>query len=138
MQLLAAFITGLWLVLGTAAAGAQDAGALVGAWRGEVPDPVRGTAIIELLLRADGTYMRTYRPTQYFGMVHDEGQWAASEGLLTLAWVRYEVAPTPQFPPLQQGRESFVIAFGENTNVLLFRTPQCQVAACVGRLYRQG
>ncbi len=125
------------VLAGFLAAHAQE-GTLVGAWRGEVPDPVRGTAIIELLLRADGTYMRTYRPTQYFGMVHDEGQWAASGGMLTLAWVRYEVAPTPQLPPLQQGRESFVVAFGENTNVLLFRTPQCQVAACVGRLYRQG
>lgn len=138
MRSLSAVIGGLWLALaGLLAVQAQE-GALVGAWRGEVPDPVRGTAIIELLLRADGTYMRTYRPTLYFGMVHDEGQWAASEGMLTLAWVRYEVVPTPQFPPLQQGRESFVIAFGENTNVLLFRTPQCQVAGCVGRLYRQG
>ncbi len=65
-------------------AAAQDADWFVGAWRAEVPDPVRGTAVIELLLGNDGHYQRSYRPQAYFGMVYDTGTWLSANGALQL------------------------------------------------------
>ncbi len=112
-----------------------EAAGLVGAWRGRVADPVRGTAVIDLLLGRDGTYQRTYRPEAYSGMVYDAGTWSAQPGLLQLRWFRYEVAPRPAMPPPQTGTDTFAIEI-LGRDAFRFRSPACTMEACWGVMHR--
>ena len=116
-------------------AAAQDADWFVGAWRAEVPDPVRGTAVIELLLGNDGHYQRSYRPQAYFGMVYDTGTWVSANGALQLRWTEYTVIPKPAYPPLQQGTDTFVVE-AEGPDAFRFRSPACDAPQCWGRMVR--
>lgn len=112
-----------------------NAGALVGAWRGRVADPVRGTAIIELLLGNDATYQRSYRPEAYPGMVWDAGEWTWQPGYLQLRWFRYEVAPRPAMPPPQTGTDTFVIDY-LGPAAFRFRSAACALDICWGTMHR--
>lgn len=110
-------------------------GALVGAWRARVSDPVGGTAIVELTLGNDGRYQRSYRPEAYSGMVWDAGIWTWEPGFLQLRWFRYEVAPRPAMPPPQTGTDTFVIQY-LNPNAFRFRSAACTLDACWGTMQR--
>lgn len=114
---------------------APDPAWFVGAWRGEVPDPVRGTAVIELLLGDDGHYQRSYRPQAYFGMVYDTGTWVSANGALQLRWTEYTVIPKPAYPPLQQGTDTYVVE-APDANTMRFRSPACTAPQCWAQLER--
>lgn len=109
--------------------------ALVGAWRARVADPVRGTAVIELVLGNDGSYQRTYRPEAYAGAVWDARVWRWEPGFLQLRWFRYEVAPRPAMPPPQTGTDTFVIEY-LGPNAFRFRPAACTLDACWGTMRR--
>lgn len=125
----------LFLPLAAPDAVAQQDRFFVGAWQAEVRDPVRGTAVIKLILSADGSYQRTYAPQAYSGMVYDRGTWRTEPGWLQLRWFEYDVSPQPMYPPPQSGTDTFVVEQA-GPDTFRFRTPDCTDPLCWGTMQR--
>jgi len=124
------------LILAGAAARAQDAQYLVGAWQGWTAEPVTGGPVAySVIIYPNGTYYRTYRPQMLRGGVDDAGRYEIMGNVIHFTIQQYREIPDRGAPPPRG--DAYVFAFN-GPNQLVLTIHQCRLLPqlCVIQLQR--